>query len=160
MTLDRSTLILLAAGGSAAILLAGFGFQYLGGLLPCQLCLWQRWPHALAALAGGLALAIGGRMLSLAGVVTMIASTGIAAYHSGVERHWWAGPASCTGDAGSLSNLTPEQMLNPAMVEPVVLCDAIPWQLFGLSMANYNVLASAVLAFLWGWALTKGRPAQ
>ena len=56
MTLSRTLLILLAAGGSAAILAGAFAFQYIGGLAPCQLCLWQRWPHAAAIGIGVLAL--------------------------------------------------------------------------------------------------------
>ncbi|PJA60406.1 MAG: disulfide bond formation protein B, partial [Rhodobacterales bacterium CG_4_9_14_3_um_filter_71_31] len=35
----------LAAAGSAATLLAALGFQFIGGLAPCEMCLWQRWPH-------------------------------------------------------------------------------------------------------------------
>ena len=49
----------LAGLGSAAMLAGAFGFQYIGGMAPCQLCLWQRWPHAAAVLILGLALATG-----------------------------------------------------------------------------------------------------
>ncbi|PTW51917.1 disulfide bond formation protein B [Rhodovulum kholense] len=153
----RNRLILLAAAGSAAILLAAFGFQYLGDLAPCKLCIWQRWPHAVAAVLGLLAVAVGGFILTLSGLTVMAASTALAIYHSGVERHWWAGPSSCTGDGPSLSQMTPEQMLNPSLVEPIVLCDRIAWQLFGLTMANYNVLLSAGLVVIWAMALTRGR---
>ena len=31
------------------------GSQYLGGLHPCEMCYWQRWPHAAAILFGALA---------------------------------------------------------------------------------------------------------
>ncbi|MBL3553628.1 disulfide bond formation protein B [Rhodovulum sulfidophilum] len=157
MTATRNQLILLAAGASAATLLAGFGFEHLGGLAPCKLCLWQRWPHAVAPILGLLAVAIGGRMLPLSGMVTMAVSTGLAIYHSGVERHWWAGPSSCTGSGPSLSQMTPEQILTPSLVEPVVLCDRIAWELFGLTMANYNVLLSAFLVVVWAMALARGR---
>ncbi|MFP4274908.1 MAG: disulfide bond formation protein B, partial [Paracoccaceae bacterium] len=58
--MTRTTLILLAAGGSAALLAAAFAFQHLGGLAPCTLCLWQRWPHAAAVLLGLAALALPG----------------------------------------------------------------------------------------------------
>jgi disulfide bond formation protein DsbB len=51
---NRRTFIALAAGGSAAMLLAAFGFQYIGGLAPCAMCLWQRWPHAVAIALGAL----------------------------------------------------------------------------------------------------------
>lgn len=157
MTLTRDRLILLAAAGSLGILIAGFGFQYLGGLAPCELCLWQRWPHAIAPVLGVLAVALGGRMVPLSGVIVLLVSAGLGAYHTGVERHWWPGPATCTGEAGRLSGLTPEDMLNPAMVEPVVMCDQVAWQMFGLSMASYNALASLALAALWGWGFALSR---
>jgi disulfide bond formation protein DsbB len=67
MTLTRPTLILLATLGSVALLGGAFAFQYIGGLAPCQLCLWQRWPHAAAILIGIVALATGWRGLAWLG---------------------------------------------------------------------------------------------
>ncbi|ARE38317.1 Periplasmic thiol:disulfide oxidoreductase DsbB, required for DsbA reoxidation [Rhodovulum sp. P5] len=157
MTPSRTLMILLAAAGSLGILLGAFAFQYLGGLDPCEMCLWQRWPHAVAlGLAIG-AIAVGGRLLTLAGTLTMLVSTGLGVFHTGVERRWWPGPASCTGEAGGMAALTPEQMLNPALVEPVVMCDVVAWQMFGLSMASYNALASAIFAMLWARAAILSR---
>ncbi|MBK1636582.1 disulfide bond formation protein B [Rhodovulum adriaticum] len=156
MIVSRDGLIALAGLGSAAVLAAGFSFQYLGGLAPCELCLWQRWPHAGAVLLMVGALLLGGRMLPLAGLVTMIGSAGLGAYHTGVERHWWAGPDSCTAGAG-LSGLSGADLLNPALATPVVLCDEVVWQMFGLSMASYNFLISLALAVLWAAALASGR---
>lgn len=160
MIVTRTRLILLAAAGSAAILLAGFAFQYLGGLLPCELCLWQRWPHAIAPVLGVAALALGGRMMPLAGALTMAVSSGLGVYHTGVERHWWAGPEACTGDAGGLSGLSGSALLDPTAAPPVVMCDEVAWQMLGLSMASYNALASLVLAALWAMALTRSRAAR
>lgn len=157
MTLSRNTLILLVGLASAAILIAGFGFQYIGGLAPCELCLWQRWPHAGAVVLMAGALLLGGRMLPLAGAVTMLISSGLGVYHTGVERHWWPGPDSCTGDAGGLAGISGADLLNPALATPVVLCDEVAWELFGLSMASYNALMSLGLAVLWGAALARGR---
>jgi len=157
MTLTRTRLIVLAGAGSVAILAGALGFQYLGGIDPCELCLWQRWPHALAILTALAALALGGRMMPFAGTLLMLGSVGLGLFHTGVERHWWPGPASCTGDIGSMANLTAEQLLNPALVKPVVLCDVVVWQFLGLSMASYNALASLALAVLWGWSFARSR---
>ena len=143
----RNLLILLAAGGSAALLLGAFGFQYLGGLAPCKLCLWQRWPHAAAVVIGVLALWLPGRALPLAGALAALSTAGIGAWHSGIERGWWEGPASCS--AGPIGGLTPEQLMEQILSAPLVRCDDVPWELFGLSMANWNALASAGLALLW-----------
>ncbi|MGH6828530.1 MAG: disulfide bond formation protein B, partial [Rhizomicrobium sp.] len=43
----------MAVGTGAFLLLLGaLGFQYIGGIAPCEMCQWQRWAHIGAALAG------------------------------------------------------------------------------------------------------------
>lgn len=151
MTLSRQTLTLMAALGSAGLLAGAFAFQYIGGLAPCQLCLWQRWPHASAVVIGALALATGWRGLAWAGAMAALATAGIGAFHVGVEQGWWEGLASCT--ASSLGGVSTADLLNPAAnVAQPVRCDAIPWELFGISMAGWNVVLSLGLAGLWGAA--------
>jgi len=147
--MTRHLLILLAAGGSLALLLGAFGFQYIGGLAPCELCLWQRWPHGAAILIGALALATRGPALPLLGGLAALSTAAIGAYHTGVERKWWAGPSSCTGDGGALSGLSGGDLLNFDAPTNIVMCDVIPWELFGLSMASYNTLISALLVLFW-----------
>jgi disulfide bond formation protein DsbB len=94
------TLIVLATLGSAGLLGGAFAFQYIGGLAPCQLCLWQRWPHAAAILIGVVALLTGWRGLAWLGALAALATAGIGIFHVGVEQLWWEGLASCT--AGSI----------------------------------------------------------
>lgn len=152
ITDTRTFAILLAAGGSLALLLGAFAFQYLGGLAPCQLCLWQRWPHAAAVLIGVLALVVArgvaGRVLPLLGAVAALTTAGIGAFHVGVEQKWWEGLASCT--AGSISGISTADLLNPDIsVGAVVRCDAIAWQMFGISMAGWNAILSVLLALIW-----------
>ncbi len=141
-------LVTMAAGGSLALLLGAFAFQYIGGLAPCQLCLWQRWPHAAAVAIGALALAIPGRVLPLLGALAALASAGIGLFHTGVERGWWEGLASCS--AGSIAGLDVNDLLDPTVeIAAVVRCDEVAWQMLGLSMASWNALASLCLAVLW-----------
>jgi SAM-dependent methyltransferase len=37
---------------SLALILGALGFQYVGGIPPCEMCHWQRWPHIAAAILG------------------------------------------------------------------------------------------------------------
>lgn len=146
--MTRKTLILLAAGGSAALLLGAFAFQYIGGMAPCTLCIWQRWPHGAAVLIGVLALLIGGRVWGYLGALAAATTAGIGIFHTGVERGWWEGLASCS--AGSIKGLSMAELLDPtANVAAPVRCDAVPWEMFSLSMASWNAALSIVLVVLW-----------
>lgn len=147
MTADRKTLILLASGGSLALLLGAFAFQYLGGLAPCHLCLLQRWPHAAAVAIGVAALALRGPVLPLFGAAAAAVTAGIGVYHTGVERLWWQGPDTCT--SGPVAGVNPEDLLNQILAAPVVRCDEVAWQMFGLSMASWNAVLSLVLVAIW-----------
>lgn len=150
----RTNLILLATIGSAAMLGGAFFFQYVMGLLPCQLCLWQRWPHAAAMLIGLLALATRWRVWPWVGALATLATAGIGVFHVGVEQKWWAGLASCTVDA--LSGVSADDLLNmDVTVGGPVACDVIPWQMWGISMAGWNVIASLVLTVIWLVAATR-----
>ncbi|MFV1440651.1 MULTISPECIES: disulfide bond formation protein B [unclassified Phaeobacter] len=140
-------LILIASAGSAALLLGAFGFQYLGEMAPCKLCIWQRYPHGAAVVIGALALAVPLLILPYLGALAALATAAIGAYHTGVERGWWEGPNSCT--SGPIGNLSSEDLMQQIMSAPLVRCDEVPWELFSLSMASWNAIASLLLAVIW-----------
>jgi disulfide bond formation protein DsbB len=145
--MTRTQLVLLATGGSAALMLGALGFQYIGEMPPCKLCYWQRYPHVAAIVIGCAALAFRTRLLPLLGAIAALATAYIGGYHSGVERGWWEGPTSCT--SGSISDLSATDLMAQIMDAPLVRCDEIPWELFGLSMASWNMLASLLLVAFW-----------
>jgi disulfide bond formation protein DsbB len=140
-------LITIAAGGSAAMLLGALGFQYIGQMPPCDLCYLQRYPHAAAVAIGLVALFISGSALPYLGALAALSTAVIGVYHSGVERGWWEGPSTCT--SGPVGNLSPDQLMDQIMAAPLVRCDEVPWQMFSLSMASWNAIASLALALVW-----------
>ena len=150
----RSLYILLAAGGSAALLLGALGFQYLGGMAPCKLCYWQRYPHVAAVLIGLAALFLTPR-LAWAGALAAATTSGLGLYHTGVERGWWQGPTTCSSQP--IGGLSTDQLLDQIMAAPLVRCDEVAWQMLGLSMASWNALASAALAVIWILAARRAR---
>ncbi len=94
---------LLAGAVSAALLLGAFAFQYLGGLAPCEMCIWQRWPHGAAILfglvGGGLVAARVvpaslARTLAVLAILALAISGAIGIFHAGVERLESSTPAS------------------------------------------------------------------
>ncbi|MCZ4351578.1 disulfide bond formation protein B [Roseovarius aestuarii] len=147
--MSRTSLIVLAAGGSAALLLGAFAFQYIGGLAPCKMCLWQRWPHAAAILIGLIALAVRGAALPVLGALAALTTAAIGGFHTGVERGWWAGPTSCSGGGAGLSGQSGSDLLSLEAPVKVVMCDEVAWQMLGLSMASWNMVLALVLAAVW-----------
>jgi disulfide bond formation protein DsbB len=144
----------LAAGlASLALLVGAFGFEFLGGYAPCPLCLWQRWPHGLAAVLGILILAGPARPLAALGLVAMLVGAGLGGYHVGIEQGWWPGPATCAAPA--IGGLSPEELLERILAAPVVRCDEVAWRFLGVSMAGWNALWSLGLAGLWGAAFAR-----
>ena len=70
--------------------------QYIGGLWPCEMCWWQRYPHAAAILVAGLAFAFTAdspraRALTALAAAAIAISGGIGVYHAGVEAHVFKG---------------------------------------------------------------------
>jgi disulfide bond formation protein DsbB len=153
--LTRRNLILAATLGSAAMLLGAWGFQYLGGLAPCKLCYWQRYPHMAAVPIGVVALVVGGAFLPLLGALAAAATGALGIYHTGVERAWWQGPDTCT--SGPIGGLSPDQLLDQILTAPLVRCDEVAWQFLGLSMASWNAVVAFGLMFIWLWAARLSR---
>ena len=151
------TLVVIASLASLAI---AFASQYWGGLQPCVLCIYQRYPYGVAAALGIVGM-IGVRRpgllhgILLLAAVAFFVDAGIAAFHVGVEQHWWAGTSECGSvldlDA-SLGDLK-TQLLN----QPVVRCDEPAWSLFGVSMAGYNFLYAALCGLATLWFAARGR---
>jgi disulfide bond formation protein DsbB len=141
---------LMIAAASVVILAAVWIFQGLG-YQPCELCLTQRYAfYAAAPLAALIALAAsrGAHGVARTGFALLaagfVASAALAAYHVGVEYRWWAGPTACTGGlAGSLDVNDLAKALDSVKV---VRCDEVQLRIAGLSLAGWNVLASAALA--------------
>lgn len=144
MTFTR--LSAMAALGSAGLLAAAFVFQLLG-YAPCQMCIWQRYPHAVAAAAGAAAVTMGWGWLALVGALSAGATSAIGFFHAGVEQGWWQGPTACSG--GAIDQMSADALLDQILSAPLVRCDDIPWELFGLSMAAWNGIASLALCALW-----------
>ena len=68
-------------------------------------------------------------------------------YHAGVEWHWWAGPADCSGPLTDLRS--GGSLIDQLHGVHVVRCDEAAWRFLGLSLAGYNVLISLALAMIY-----------
>lgn len=148
--------VALVLAGSAALLSGALGFQFLGGLPPCPLCVWQRVPHAVVIV---LMLAALWRLpprpaLALAGVALLV-GTGLAAYHVGVEQGLIG--SACDGGLGAT---TIEDLRAQLAAQTGPACSQVAWSFLGISMAGWNGLISlALAAFALAAAVRPGRRA-
>ncbi len=130
---------LLALIVPSALMLGALGSQYIGGLHPCEMCYWQRWPHdaaiVLALFAFGTRVNKASHVLVALAALAIMVSGGIGVFHAGVEYGWWEGITTCSTTAAGVS-------LEDIMRAPVVRCDVPQWTLLGLSLAGYNAIIS------------------
>jgi disulfide bond formation protein DsbB len=142
---------LLALAVPAVLLGGALLSQYAGGLHPCEMCYWQRWPHGFAILAAALAFLFpagtrNARLLTMLAALAIAVSGLIGVFHAGVELKYWEGLTRCsTGAAMSLDDL---------MKAPLVRCDQVQFSFLGISMAGWNAIlslgAAGAIFFLLG----------
>lgn len=141
----------------AAALGSAYVAQYGFGLKPCELCLIQRVPFAVAGLLALLALlrpACWRRVLMALAGLALLVNSGIAVYHVGVEQKWWM--SSCSGSVGPKPKLGDlSALMSKPADEP--RCDEPAWQWHGVTMAGLNVVYSGALALVVLGALASRR---
>ncbi len=124
-------------------------------LVPCPLCLLERWPYriviGLGVLAALLPRGAARALLGLA-VLVLLGGAAIAFVHVGVEFHWWNSPLpECNGnfDPGAPLPLTPAKPCD----EPTFLIPRLP-----VSMAAMNFIYAVAFALvLLSYVLKKPR---
>ena len=135
----------LALALPLALLAGAWGSQLIGGLVPCEMCHWQRWPHYAAVVIAALAFVVPGRsaraMLIALAALAIALSGVIGVAHAGVEYHWWPGFTACTATT-NLAGMDAAQRLDALFRAPVVRCDQAQWTFLGLSLAGFNAIFS------------------
>ena len=144
---SKHTMVLFGLSILSDGLIAGaLWFQYVEGLYPCKLCLWQRWPHYFVILLGLLAFtALRPSLLLILAILMMWVTGGIGFYHAGVEMGIFSGPGGCTA---SFEELPIAEGLQNLLDTSPVRCDEVVWSFLGLSMAAWNGLISTLAALI------------
>ena len=129
----------------AGLLTGALGSQYLGGLHPCEMCYWQRYPHWAAVALGVLsfALPVMRRPLVLLAALAIAISGAIGVFHAGVELGWWEGLTTCSSSGATT--------LEDILAAPVVRCDQVQFSFLGVSMAGWNAAISLTAAGAIAW---------
>jgi disulfide bond formation protein DsbB len=152
------TLALLCALAAAFALGLALASEYWAGLVPCALCLWERWPYRVAIVLALVAVMVPrsfARLLLLLVLLSMLASTALAVIHVGVEQRLWPSPLpECA--APSLGSGSIVERLAQMPARPAKPCEDATYLIAGLpvSMAAMNLLFAlafgiVLAAFLW-----------
>jgi disulfide bond formation protein DsbB len=146
---------------AAATLAGAWYFQLVLDIVPCPLCLEQRYAYYLAVPLGVLlalaaakhapraVLLVGLAILALAA----LGNAGLGTYHAGVEWGLWQGPTECTGPIGNLGSAA--DLLKRLDTVKVIRCDEVQWRFLGLSLAGYNVLISLLMTAIAAWGIAR-----
>jgi disulfide bond formation protein DsbB len=148
-----SLAVLIFLGGLASIC-AAWGFELIGGYLPCELCLAQRNPYyvglplvliaILIELYGGPKMLSRGLLLLVA--VVFIYGAGLGVYQAGAQWGFWQGPTACSGTINIPTKAS--DLLGSLDKVKVISCTEVNWRMFGLSFAGWNAVISAGIAGL------------
>jgi disulfide bond formation protein DsbB len=158
----RSLALLSAIAAGFALGLAEAS-EHWGGLVPCALCLLERWPYRVAIVLSLIAFVVPrqvARWLLVLVVLAVLVGAGIAVVHVGVEQHYWPSPLpECAAPrlgAGSIAERLAQMPSRPAKPcdDPTFLIPGLP-----VSMAAMNLLYALAFALMLSVALWRERKA-
>ena len=142
-----------------ALLVIGgfFYFQEVVGLVPCELCLGERWPWYAGLVMALLFLAWSPAPLQpwlpIIFIVLFLGSAALGVHHVLVEQHIIVGPTACTATLSTGSSL--EELKRQLLATKPVRCDEVQWRFAGISLAGWNVVVSLLVVAM---AVAEARP--
>jgi len=130
-------------------ILGAWGFEYIGGFVPCELCLIQRIPYYYGLPVLALVIIFWTKIPTIFRIILTLMVAALfawgaymGAFHAGVEWGFWQGPTSCTGLDEGL-NFSALSSINDAKIVP---CDKPQFRFLGISFAGYNAVISSLIA--------------
>jgi len=131
---------------SSLMLISAFYLEYFQDALPCDLCITQRWFHALI-ISYSLTIIlifkkkiISNKLVLLGLSITWVASSIAGLYHFGIEMNFWKGPDECSSNIDFSKDLL-TYLLNKSPIK----CDEVMFKILGFSLAGWNALISFIM---------------
>ena len=143
---------------SSLMLISAFYLEYFQGALPCDLCITQRWFHALIISYSLIFILIFkkkliSKKLVLLGLsITWIVSSIVGSYHFGIEMNFWKGPDKCSSNIDFSKDLL-TYLLNKSPIK----CDEVMFKILGFSLAGWNALISFIMFLIMSVLLINKR---
>ena len=131
---------------SSLMLISAFYLEYFQDALPCDLCITQRWFHALIisyslTIILILKKKLISKQLAILGLsIVWLLSTFAGTYHFGIEMNFWKGPDECSSNIDFSKDLL-TYLLNKSPIK----CDEVMFKILGFSLAGWNALISFIM---------------
>lgn len=134
-----------------ALLAFGIYLQQVVGLVPCPMCIVQRYALVLIALIAGLTAFSKTRAGQLSGVLLLLLAAGFGAFVA-ARQSWlqWYPPEvlSCGRDFYGMIETFPLQRALPMIFKGGGDCTKVDWTFLGGSIANWSFLCFSAIVLL------------
>ena len=131
-------------------LLFVFILQYEYGILPCKICIWQRWPHIFNIFIALIIISSSSipNYIMVLGLINMFLAFILALYHYGLEQNLWDNVFSCSGEI-KFNDLSTEEILNNLNNTPIKTCEIEAWNFLNLSLTGWNMILTIFISLIW-----------
>ncbi len=123
-------------------LAAALGSQYLGGLHPCEYCIYQRIPYAVIIGLLIISLITKFEIKRVIYALLFFATAALGFYHAGGELGYWKIASDCVADLDFYN------LMNSLKEAAVVRCDDVQFEFLNISMAGWNFLYGLVASII------------
>jgi disulfide bond formation protein DsbB len=160
MMVPRLRVALAGVTLAAALALAvAFGSEWYGGLVPCPLCLLERWPYRVAIALGAVGLILPRALARVAGwllVLVLLGGAALGALHVGVEAKAWPSPLPQCAAPRIAAGASIAERLAAMPAKPSKSCEdatyplpRVPVSFAAMNMLYALALSAALATFLW-----------
>jgi disulfide bond formation protein DsbB len=137
----------------------GFAYyvEYVMGIEPCPLCIYQRFPYLyLIKLAvAGLLIKKISKYTLFSIMITLVIACTLAGYHMGVERGVFQPSELCANILHIPEHFNIHDVKKMLYDAPVASCTRPGYKIFGISMTewnlalNFGILTAAIISYLF-----------
>ena len=131
-------------------LLFVFILQYEYGILPCKICIWQRWPHIFNVFIALIIISSSSipNYIMVLGLINMFLAFILALYHYGLEQNLWDNVFLCSGEI-KFNDLSTEEILKNLNNTPIKTCEIEAWNFLNLSLTGWNMILTIFISLIW-----------
>lgn len=146
--IEKNWIYLIITISSIAILTA-FIAEHLFKILPCKMCLYQRYPYYILILVSFIFLFLknkNNKIYYILVEILLLIGIFFSLWHVAIENNLISGPPGC---AISLENFDSNLSLKEYIINrPIVSCNEVNWTFLGISFAIYNSLLQIALLII------------